>query len=47
MATVLEIAELRHFGHGDGIFFRSFVLRHFSIVQEDQVPERQLATQVP
>jgi hypothetical protein len=39
-ATVLEIAELRHFRLGDGIFLQSFVLRHFSIVQEDQVPER-------
>ena len=45
-ATVLEIAELQHFGLGGGIFFQTFVLRHFSIVQKDQMPERQLAVQV-
>jgi hypothetical protein len=39
-ATVLEIAELQHFRLGDSIFLQSFVLRHFSIVQKDQVPER-------
>jgi hypothetical protein len=39
-ATVLEIAGLQHFGLGDSIFLQGFVLRHFSIVQKDQVPER-------
>jgi hypothetical protein len=38
-ATVLEIAELRHFSLGDGIFLRSFVLCGFSIVSKSEVPE--------
>jgi hypothetical protein len=41
-ATVLEIAELRHFSLGDGIFLRSFVLCGFSIVSKSEVPEGQL-----
>ena len=45
-ATVLEIAELRHFSRGDGIFLRSFVLRPFSIVQKSEGGERQLAAQI-
>jgi hypothetical protein len=47
VATVLEIAQLRRFRLGDGIFLQSFVLRHFSMVQERQGPERQLAALVP
>jgi hypothetical protein len=43
-ATVLEIAELRHFSLGDGIFLRSFVLCGFSIVSKSEVPEGQLET---
>ena len=43
-ATVLEIAELRHFSFGDGIFLRSFVLCGFSIVSKSEVPEGQLET---
>src|SRR5258705_6927744 len=43
-ATVLEIAELRHFSLGDGIFLRSFVLCGFSIVSKIEVPEGQLET---
>ena len=46
VATVLEIAEWRHFRLGDGIFLQSFVLRHFSIVLKGQGPERQLAAEV-
>jgi hypothetical protein len=45
-ATILETAELRRFRLGDGIFLQSFVLRHFSIVQKGQMPERQLAAQL-
>src|SRR5258708_39394096 len=45
VATVPEIAELRHSGAGDGIFLQSFVLRHFSTVQEGQASEQQLAAQ--
>ena len=47
VGTVPEIPELRHAGAGDGIFLQSFVLRHFSIVQKGQGPERQLAAQAP
>jgi hypothetical protein len=36
VATVLEIAEWRHFRLGDGIFLQSFVLRHFRIVPKGQ-----------
>jgi hypothetical protein len=43
VATVPEIAELRHSGAGEGIFLQSFVLRHFSIVQEGQASQQQLA----
>jgi hypothetical protein len=43
-ATVLEIAELRHFSLGDGIFLRSFVLCGFGIVSKSEVPEGQLET---
>ena len=45
MATVLEIAERRHFRLGDGIFLQSFVL-HFSTVSKGQGAERQLAAEV-
>src|ERR1700736_4803859 len=44
VATVLEIAEMRHFSLGDGIFLRSFVLCGFSIVSKSEVPEGQLET---
>src|SRR5258708_39337804 len=43
-ATVLEIAEFRHFSLGDGIFLRSFVLCGFSIVSKSEVPQGQLET---
>src|ERR1700676_4495698 len=43
-ATVLEIAELRHFSLGDGIFLPSFVPCGFSIVSKSEVPEGQLET---
>src|SRR5712672_1799682 len=46
VATVLEIAERRHFRLGDGIFLQSFVLRHFSTVSKGQGAERQLAAEV-
>ena len=46
VATVLEIAERRHFRLGDGIFLQSFVPRHFSIVPKGQGAERQLAAEV-
>src|ERR1700730_17334619 len=45
-ATVLEIAELRHFSLGDGIFLRSFVLCGFSIVSKSEVPEAQLEIKI-
>ena len=44
--TIPEIAELRHFSLGDGIFLQSFVLRHFSIVQESEAPEGQLESKL-
>ncbi len=41
--TVFEIAELGDLLPGDGIFLQSFVLRHFSTVQEGQASLQQLA----
>ena len=40
--TVLEIAEETAISVGDGIFLQSFVLRHFSIVQESEAREPHL-----
>jgi hypothetical protein len=46
VSTVLEIAQLRDFRFGDGVFRQSFVLRHFSTVQKNEGLEPQLATHV-
>jgi hypothetical protein len=45
-AIVPEIARLRHFLLGDVISLQSFVLRDFSMVQEGQLPEPQLAVRL-
>src|SRR5260370_8262014 len=46
-ATVLEIAELRHFSLGDGIFLRIFVLLGFSIVSKTKMPDEHLQPKFP